>query len=71
MPGLPKVIVHAAGTGKVNYVHQPYHRAHRMTFARVTVVTQLLTSGEKVRRWRVIGQKSPSLSPSVICEKPL
>jgi hypothetical protein len=27
-----------------------------MTFARVTVVTQLLTSGEKVSRWRVIGK---------------
>ena len=29
------------------------HRAHRMTVAGVTVVTQLLTHGEKVSRWRV------------------
>ena len=32
-----------------------YHQAHRMTVAGVTVVTH----GEKVRRWRVIGESAP------------
>jgi hypothetical protein len=42
--------------GRTVIGHLAYHQAHRMTFARVTVVTQLLTSGEKVSRWRVIGK---------------
>ena len=43
-------------TVEVTVGHLTFHQAHRMTFARVTVVTQLLTSGEKVSRWRVSGQ---------------
>ena len=35
-------------TVEVTVGHLTFHQAHRMTFAGVTIVTQLLTSGEKV-----------------------